>query len=220
VEFLLVHSPLVGPSTWRGVAETLRREGHRVAVPDLRAAAESGDPDAIVTSAAATGPGGEAALVGHSGAGFFLPLIAQRLGQRPLRTVFVDAGLPPTEGPGTASADFLARLRSLAVDGRLPRWSQWWDDRVFAALVPDDARRRELADEMPSVPLELYETPVEFPPGWTERPCAYLLLSESYRDDALAAKSLGWRVRDRLTGHLDIVSDPESTARDLVELCT
>jgi hypothetical protein len=219
VDFLLVHSPLVGPSTWRGVAERLRRAGHQVAVPDLRAAAESGDPDAIVTSAVAAGSAGPAALVGHSGAGFFLPLIAQRLAPRPVRTVFVDAGLPPSEGPGTASADFLDRLRSLAVDGRLPKWSQWWDDRVFAALVPDAGRRRELAEEMPSVPLELYEMTVELPPGWTEWPCAYLLLSESYRSDALAAKSLGWRVRDRLTGHLDFVSDPESTARDLLELC-
>jgi hypothetical protein len=33
--FILVHSPLVGPSTWSPVARALEEGGHRVAVPSL-----------------------------------------------------------------------------------------------------------------------------------------------------------------------------------------
>ena len=39
MRFVLLHSPLVGPATWRWVAEALRASGHHVAVPDLRRAA-------------------------------------------------------------------------------------------------------------------------------------------------------------------------------------
>ena len=45
-----------------------------------------------------------------------------------------------------------------------------------------------------------------------------MLLSEPYRQDAQRASSLGWRVIERLGTHLDIVNDPGSIARNLIEL--
>ena len=41
---LLVHSPLVGPGTWDGVAADLAGQGWEVAVPDLTGTATAGPP--------------------------------------------------------------------------------------------------------------------------------------------------------------------------------
>jgi uncharacterized protein len=92
---LLVHSPLVGPATWRWVAEELRASGHDIAVPDLRGAAVSGEPLAVVGAARRLKSKASTVVVGHSGAGFFLPSIAAGLGAPVRGLVFVDAGLPP-----------------------------------------------------------------------------------------------------------------------------
>lgn len=136
---VLVHSPLLGPSTWRWVGEQLADRGHEVAVPDLRAAASTGDPQAFVTAAAAGAHEAPALLVGHSGAGWLLPCIGDAMSVRPQRLVFVDAGIPPCAGGTTVSADFLPQLRRLARRGLLPPWSQWWDRDMLAELLPDPA---------------------------------------------------------------------------------
>src|SRR3954447_4643218 len=108
MKFVLVHSPLVGPTTWRWVADVLSTAGHETVVPDLRAVAASGLPDAVVATAAAMVPQEWAAvvIVGHSGAGSLIPSIAATLGRRTVQIIFVDAGLPPCEGRVTASGDF------------------------------------------------------------------------------------------------------------------
>lgn len=218
MRFVLVHSPLVGPATWRWVADALMSSGHGVAVPDLRDAVATGQPSAVI-EAALIPPVTEApVIVGHSRAGFLLPLIAARLATPARRLLFVDAGVPPCAGEASAGADFLDRLRSIATHGVLPRWSTWWGDGAMKALVPDPGRRAEIEREMPDVPLALYESPVTMPGGWCDTLGAFLLLSEAYRQDADTASSLGWPVIERLGTHLDIVNDPEGVARSLVEL--
>jgi pimeloyl-ACP methyl ester carboxylesterase len=220
MEFVLLHSPLVGPTTWRWVAGALVDAGHAVALPDLRDAAVTGDRDGLITAAAAVVPAPWTApiLVGHSGAGSLLPSVAERLGTSSGRLVFVDAGLPPCEGSATPGGDFLDRLRALAVGDVLPRWSTWWGDDAMTMLVPDDDRRRELEAEMPQIPLPYFESPFEVPGGWCESPGSFLLLSESYRGDAERSRALGWPTVERLGGHLDIVNDPDGVARAIVEL--
>ena len=218
VRFLLVHSPLVGPTTWRWVAEALRSSGHDVIVPDLREAAATGEPNALI-SAAVTPRATEAlVIVGHSGAGFFLPSIAARLESPPRRFVFVDAGIPPGEGEATAGAGFFEQLRSLATDGILPKWSTWWGEGVMEMLVPDEAHRAEIEAEMPEIPLALYESAITLPIGWCNTPGAFMLLSEPYHQEAQRARSLGWPVIERLGTHLDIVNEPDSTARNILQL--
>lgn len=81
MRFLLVHSPLVGPVTWRWVADELRACGHDCTVPDLRRAGVSGEPLALVRAAVDPGSTGPTVVVGHSGAGFFLPSVAAHLGE-------------------------------------------------------------------------------------------------------------------------------------------
>jgi pimeloyl-ACP methyl ester carboxylesterase len=218
VRFLLVHSPLVGPATWRWVAEALRSSGHEVTVPDLTEAAATGAPDALISAAIPAQAAETLVIVGHSGAGFFLPSIAAGLEAPARGLVFVDASIPPGEGEATAGADVLDRLRSLATDGVLPMWSTWWGEGVMETLVPDDARRAEIEVEMPEIPLALYESPIILPTGWRNTPGAFILLSEPYHQEAQTATSLGWPVIERLGAHLDIVNDPESIARNIVQL--
>lgn len=218
MEFVLVHSPLVGPRTWRWVAEVLSAAGHGVVVPDLRAAALTGRPQEFIAAAASAVPlaWSRPVLVGHSGAGLYLPLISEAADAAQL--VFVDAGLPPREGPAAVGGDFLDRLRSRAVDGALPRWSTWWGDTLMRMLVPDDARRADIEVEMPEVPLAFFESAVDLPGGWEAGRGAYGLLSEAYRDDAVRARSLGWPLIERLGGHLDLVNDPDAIAQSVTEL--
>jgi hypothetical protein len=220
MQFALFHSPLVGPTTWRWVAGSLVAAGHEVTVPDLRDAAVTGDPDAMIAAAATAIPRGWSTpvLVGHSGFGSILPPVADRLGERSPKIVFVDAGLPPCEGPAMPSADLLDHLRTLAVNGVLPKWSTWWGEGAMEMLVPADDRRAELEAEMPEIPLAFFESPFDLPEGWCQMRGFFLLLSEPYRDDAMRARSLGWPTVDRLGGHLDIVNDPDRIAHMIVEL--
>jgi hypothetical protein len=219
VRFLLVHSPVVGPSTWRWVAEALVIAGHEASVPDLVPAAVTGDPAALVHHAVAhCSPAGDVVIVGHSGAGAVLPAIAGGLPSRPRLLVFVDAGLLPCEGTFSVGGDFLGSLRLLANDGLLPIWSQWWGDGVLEALIPLDQRRHEIEAELPRVPLSFYETVIGAPRNWCTIPTAYILLSEQYREDAQRAAAVGWPVVERLGGHLDLVNDGEAIASILIDL--
>jgi hypothetical protein len=216
--FVLVHSPVVGPSTWRWVADALRSDGHDAAVPSLTSAALAGDPGEFARAAAHASDADEIVIVGHSGAGAVLPLIAERLASKLRQAIFVDAGVPPCEGTFRAGGDFLGALRDLATGGVLPVWSRWWGEGVIEALVPDDERRREIETELPEVPLAFYEAPIEAPAQWCNRNGAYVLLSEAYRRDANGAGSLGWPVVERPGGHLDIANDEQAIADILVDL--
>jgi hypothetical protein len=219
MQLALFHSPLVGPTTWRWLANSLDVAGHDVVVPDLRDAALAGDPGAMIASAADAIPHDWSApvLVAHSGFGSLAPLVAERLGGPPT-FVFVDAGLPPCHGRATPSADFLDHLRTLAVDGVLPKWSTWWGEGVMETLVPARDRRVELEAEMPEIPLTFFESAFEVPGGWCESRGSFLLLSEPYRDDAERARALGWPTVHRLGSHLDIVNDPDGIADVIVGL--
>lgn len=199
VRFVLVHSPLVGPTTWRWVAEALGSAGHVVVVPDLRAAVSTGQPQSMIAAVVAAIGTGPTVLVGHSGAGFALPSVAHGL-EPPPSIVFVDAGIPPCDGQLTAGADFLDQLRSLAVDGVLPRWSTWWGEGVMEVLVPNADRRTAIESEIPEVPLAFFESSIRVPIGWCDTPSAFLLLSSAYRQDADRAQSLGWSTVERSGG--------------------
>jgi hypothetical protein len=222
MQLALFHSPLVGPTTWRWVADSLVAAGHEVTVPDLRDAAVTGDPGVMIAAAATAIPRAWSTpvLVGHSGFGSVLPSVADRLGGHWPKIVFVDAGLPPCDGPATPSADFLDHLRNLAVEGLLPKWSTWWGEGAMEMLVPADDRRAALDAEMPEIPLAFFESAIDLPEGWCQMRGFFLLLSEPYRDDSNRARSLGWPTVDQLGGHLDIANDPGRIASTIVELAS
>jgi hypothetical protein len=205
---LLVHSPLVGPSTLQPLAEELEVLGWRTVVPDLRGAIGSPQGFAVAACDVAWAD----LVVGHSGAGAFLPLVAESTGAG--ATVYVDAVLPDVDGHSLASDDFIAFLDQLdVVDGLLPPWNEWWAPDVMPRLVPDDERRRQLVDEIVRLPRSFYDATIELPHGWPARPAAYLQLSPAYDAEAARARRWGW-LTVRVDGqHLDVVVRPGVIAR-------
>jgi hypothetical protein len=216
--FVLVHSPLVGPVTWSWVAEELRRRGRRVAVPSARHAVASGGFESFVEAVARDAVLDlHGVLVGHSGAGPLLPVIASRMDPSPARLVFVDAAVPPESGEVPLVPDgFRDRLRSIAADGWLPKWSEWFGPGAMEKLIPDAGRRAAVVAELPELPLSYFDGRVPMPRGWSGAACAYVLLSEPYRSDAAEAASRGWRVIELPGAHLDLVTRPAEIADALL----
>ncbi|HWE61032.1 MAG TPA: alpha/beta hydrolase, partial [Chloroflexota bacterium] len=195
--FVLVHSPLIGPLVWQGVAAALRKRQHRVVVPDLRDATAAGPPywqGHVAATLAALGDVPEHSpliLVGHSGAGVLLPAIAAACA-RPLAAFhFVDADLPE-DGQSRldrfASAGEATQFRAAAQQGMLPPWT----DEDLRAAIPDAALRARFVSELRPVPLAVYEEPIPAPEGWDEAPCGYLRFSDSYLAAAEEARQADW----------------------------
>ncbi|MGH3300758.1 MAG: hypothetical protein ACRDOK_03565 [Streptosporangiaceae bacterium] len=156
--------------------------------------------------------------VGHSGAGPVLPQIAARIGAGPL--IFVAADVSPDTGDAELMpAEILAGLRTLTVDGVLPRWPEWFGPGVMRELIPDPERRALITADLPRLPLGYFETRVPGPADWAAAGGGYMLLSdEAYGGQAAAAGARGWPVI-RLPGdHLDMVTRPEAIAAAIAQL--
>lgn len=219
--FLLVHSPLVGPASWRPVAEELGRRGFDARVPRLTPPIDAPSPwwrsaaDEVAATVEPTGASG-VVLVAHSGAGPHLPAVARRLregGTGVEACLFVDAGLPaPGRTPRQEAPEAFDELvRRSGRDGRLPPWPEWWGAEVMADLVPDPTARSALVTECRPVPLSLLDEPFPVVPGGTDAPCA--VISFTYEAEAEAAQSRGWVVaRVPGAGHLHQVVDPAGVA--------
>jgi hypothetical protein len=223
--FVLVHSPSVGPSTWRQVADHLAASGYEVRLPSLLGVGEGKPPywpravAAVREDLSGVPTDVPLVLVGHSNAGLFLPAIRADLGHRVVGSIFVDAALPTRNGSTqVASPELLDFLRPIAVDGRLPRWTEWWDEADLAPLFPNEATRKIVVDEQPRLPLAYYEQDVPVPGGWDDHPCSYLLFSPAYEELAAQAHDRGWHVAHLPGEHLHQIVDPAGTARHLVEL--
>jgi hypothetical protein len=217
--FVLVHSPLVGPSAWRPVAAQLSAQGVATVVADLSEAVASGPPWHERIAAAVTAPGDDAiVLIGFSGAGPYLPSIAERLGDRVAAVILVD-GSPPRPGRSwfdEAQPDFAEHLRGLARDGVLPPWSEWFGPNDISELLPDADQREAFVAELPRLPLAYLAEPA--PPTRWAGPVGYLLLSEAYRDVANRYAHRGEEVREYLSDHLAVLTRPEPIAQILREL--
>jgi hypothetical protein len=223
--FVLVHSPLVGPTSWVPVARELERRGRVAVVPSLLGVAEAPEPqwrhvpDAVRTATRDLRQ--RIVLVGHSGAGLLLPVIADALAVEVAALMFVDSLLPPPAGPLLLGHPaFMDQLRAMATDGVLAPWSRWFGAQAMRELVPDERLRADLEAEMPRLPLAYFEATVPVPDGWANRrPCAYLLLSAPYAQSAAEARARGWPVIE-IDGvqHLAIATDAGPVTQALLDL--
>lgn len=225
--FVLVHSPSVGPATWAAVASRLGAAGRDVVVPSLLGVGAGGAPywprvaAAVAGALAGVKPDQPVVLAAHSNAGVFVPVICRELAQPVVCTVFVDAALPAAEGrTPMAPAEFLPFLRGLAgPDGRLPRWTDWWDEADITPMFDDQQDREVITAEQPRLPLAYYEEHVPAPDGWADdMRCGYVQFSGAYDATAAEARRRGWAVRSLPGEHLHQVVDPDATARLLLEL--
>ncbi|HET6970645.1 MAG TPA: hypothetical protein VFH92_05920 [Phenylobacterium sp.] len=218
MRFILLHSPLLGPFTWRAVAETLRRGGHDVAAPAWPRLSTLGEDcyAALANGMAASIDHGEpAVVVAHSGAGAVLPSV-EALAKKPLAgVVFCDAILPHggLSWFDTAPPDLGAQLRAGAVAGRLPSWDQWWPPGALARLVPDEAARAGLLGELEPIPVGYFEELA--PEIELKAPAAYLQLSGAYVEEAQIAGRKGWPVVRLPLHHLAMLTHADAVARAL-----
>jgi len=218
-----MHSPSVGPAIWQGVGDRLRDKGIDVRVPSFIGVGEGPAPYwPQVIQRAVHSVGNDArpvVIVPHSNAGLFVPLVVDRLGEQAAACVFVDASLPPAEGESAVvPADFLPFLRAKAVDGILPRWSDWWEEEEIASLYPDQETRSALTADEPQLPLTYYKQTIPVPGGWDRRPCAYLWFGPPYDETAKLAGDRGWIVEHLDGAHLHMVIDPVAVADRLGRL--
>lgn len=221
IDALLIHSPLVGPLTLRPLATALAARGITATVPDLRDALTAPRPQwqrfLDLACSAATGRHPDL-IVGHSGAGVLLPLLADRVSAG--FVVFVDAVVPADRTAHEATAEFIGFIDSLPREGDLlPPWHTWWGGETMQRLVPERALRERIAADTPCVPRSFYDDPVPLPAGWTSRRgCCYLQLSPGYDEDRARAAAYGWPTA-RLDGqHLDVAVRPDDVAGALLAL--
>lgn len=195
------------------LADSARSRGYRVAAPDLTAAVEPPPPVwKRLVAEALKGAGDLPApvlLIGHSGAGAFLPQIGARMAARMEAMVFVDAVLPPTSGSHETTADMKELLREKTVEGRLLPWLDWWPQATLDRILPGSEDRRTLRTDMPRLDPFFYDEPVPVPPGWSEWRCAYLQSSPAYSDEAADARARRWPQLSIDGTHLSLFTEPD-----------
>ena len=224
--FVLIHSPLVGSFTWLLVAHRLRQRGIRTYVPVLDEV-EGGDTpywqqhvEVVARAVQVAAESGRPILVGHSGSGPLLPVIARRIGGAVAGYIFVDAGLPhggmsrldaiEANAPG-----FGAELRRHLVSaGRSRRWS----DEDVRDIIPDDHLRQALLAELRPRSLTFFEEPLPDVAGWPYAGSAYLQFSPVYDGSAEQARQARWPCYVVAAGHFHMLVDPEGVRDALVEL--
>jgi hypothetical protein len=95
--FFLLHSPVVGPTTWMWVSDELRGLGHDVEILVISPSSTSRGWEEVVKDVVAQiTDQDDAIFVAHSGAGPLLPTIVDRSNAQGSSLVFVDAAIPAT----------------------------------------------------------------------------------------------------------------------------
>ena len=223
MRIVLLHSPLLGPLTWREVAEHLGARGQIAQTPAWpRFSTIARDfygslASSLAATIDATGDR-PVVLVAHSGAGALVPALMAAVRTPVLAAIFADAILPH---PGsswfdTAPPALGAQLRAGANDGALPQWDLWWPPGALARLVPDDALRARLVGELEPIPAGFFEEPA--PAATLVGPAAYLQLSSAYGDEAKVAGRYGWPVLSLPLHHLAALTHAEAVARGIESL--
>jgi hypothetical protein len=217
--FFLLHSPVVGPTTWKWVSEELQGMGHEVGILVISPPATFRGWEEVVEEVVAQVTGQDDAIfVAHSGAGPLLPTIVDRSKTRGSSMVFVDAGIPATAAITPLMPEvLLQQLSAIAVDGLLPPWSEWFGPDVMASLVPDSDKRELIEIELPRIPLSYFYGSVPPVRKWPADRNGYVLLSDGYLDDAEEARRRGWPVVQLLGEHLDLITKAPEVALAVVQ---
>jgi len=209
--FVFLHSPLVGPATWRATLAELMAAGDRGFAPALPSLGDAPVPTYAELAARVAEAIGEATgviLVAHAAAGALVPAVAEAAKGRVAGAIFVDATLPH---PGrswfnTAPPELAAGLRAMAKGGLLPPWDKWFPPGALARLVPDLAALEAFLVELEPLSLGFFEEPA--PAVKFDGPSAYLQLSTAYATQAVKAHAMGWPTARLGLNHLVMLTHP------------
>ena len=228
--FLLLHSPLLGPTSWSPVRDEFDRRGYRTVVPDLVPAVTGPAPHIPAIAGIAVAALGAfdrpVTLVVHSGAGALVPAVVAAVPGAVGSVVFVDASLPY---PGrswfdSAPVELVDHVRELAGEGdRLPPWHEWFGPGAIGSLVPDPVALLRLCADVPHVPLSYLREVTPNDESWQRVPSAYLRLSAAYRNAQQVAIESSWPTMaliggNHLTGYTDPARVVDAVERLLIPL--
>jgi hypothetical protein len=221
MQVLLVHSPLLGRSSWGGVPARLAELGYAVAVPDLRPVLDSGPPfyRRLFQVIAELADGDHAvAVIGHSKAPL-LPGALAKMGANRATAVFLDARLPHDGRTwlDTLTPDRRAALLASVENGFLPPWDRWFPLDPIAELLPDKAVRQRFRDELCGLPAELLSEPMPRSPRDGHVGTAYVQLSVEYAAIADQAQAAGWPVARYSMDHLAPLTRPREVHDTIAE---
>ena len=223
MRWVLLHSPLTGPSVWRPVAVEAARRGIETTVPDIPPIGKLAAPyyPALGVQVAAQIAGLEpAALVVHSGAGGLAASVAEAAGGAVAQVVFVDAILPH---PGrtwfsTTGTAFGEQVRAKVMNGLVPPWDQWFPPGALAGLISDHALRKAFARELAPTPEAFLDEPAPELVLGDDVAWSYLRLSKAYEDEAKVARSEGRPTLRLDLHHLAMMTHPAQVVSSLRNL--
>jgi pimeloyl-ACP methyl ester carboxylesterase len=221
--FVLIHSPLVGPTTWQPVADEMRRGKLDTVVPTLESAEGTNVPywrqhaEGVIKALENVPSDRPLILVAHSGGGMLLPAIRQVTGRPVAAYLFVDAMIPEDMKSRLdlfESKESAARFRQGAKDSYLPTWTN--DD--LREEIPNDSLRRRFVNELRPLPLAVYEEPIPVFAGWPDAPCGYLQFTPTYDIGKRRAESSGWAYARMDGGHFHMLADPQAVTTALIKM--
>lgn len=215
--FLLLHSPLVGPASLAPLAERLDDVGCRAILPDLTEVSRAPRPTWMIDAAVAATDGRVVdVVIGHSGAGALLPVVATAVAAPTI--VFLDAVLPSPGTPVWKPEDDMRSFldEQVGADGRLRPWLDWWDEQLVAQMLPSPEQRAAVTRDCVRLPLSYYDHPVPVPSRWPQ--AAYVALGGAYTDELQRATDLGWPCRSLGLTHLATVTHPDMVATALQDV--
>ena len=221
---ILIHSPLVGVSTWSLVAEEMRQRSINVIVPELIDSPDSTEPfwkqhvESINRALARLARSQAVTLVAHSGAGPLLPAIGRSLDKPVNAYIFVDAGIPH---------DGATRLDMMNIED--PQWARQfqsdleigasfpnWDSDDLRMIIPDKKLRKQVIAEIRPRKLDFFSEPIPVFKEWPNAPCIYIQFSEAYNRPATWAQQAGWKTHKLVGGHFHMLVDPNQLTNVLL----
>jgi hypothetical protein len=229
--YVLMHSPLVGPMTWKLVANEILQRGRQVIVPILTDKPDSEKPyweqhaESVSQSLASLPKETPITLVAHSGAGPLLPAIRESLPNPVNAYLFVDAGLPRNNATRldlmkSEDSDWAKEFQEyLEGGGYFPNWSS----NDLQEIIPDKSLRAQMVAEIHPRGLDFFTEPIPVFEGWPDALCVYILFSEPYKSAAMEARKSGWLTYEMEAGHFHMLVDAKAitdliidTANDVV----
>ncbi len=200
-EIVLLGSVFLPATTFGPLADALAERGHEVRIASAERAGTADEALAAYRAAVGARPG--VIAVAHSNAGAYVPAVAATV---PLAgAVFMDAVLPESAGGELPAVrpDLADLLRPVVVDGRLPRWTDWWPREDAVALFPDEQAFHDVREAAPRVPSGYLDTAIEVPDGWpVGLEGAYLAFGDTYAEERRRAESFGWPTQTMPLAHL------------------
>lgn len=221
-------SPLLGPASWRGVADVLEAKGQPCLIADTPMTTPA-DHDHLSPWIEAVlrvpRPADDLPLVvvGHSAAAPRVPFAARRLldaGWPVTGLICVDGRFPDGRAFTESGPEFAGMLDGMVrPDDYLPPWPRWWGSLV-EGLVVDAKARAKVFDQARPVPRAWFDQAVPVPELPESVGRAFLSFGPSYLESAERAQREGW-LTYRLAGdHLHQVVAPEAVAATLVAMVT